>query len=47
MNSSLQAEESSTSKIKIIALAIAILTLCGLAVWVGLEMLLRLTSGQS
>jgi hypothetical protein len=47
MNSSLHAEESLTSRIKIIALAIAILTLCGLAVWVGLEMVLRLTSGHS
>ena len=47
MNSTLQAEESSTSKIKIIALAIAILTVFGLAVWVGLEMVLRVTSGHS
>jgi hypothetical protein len=40
------AQESSII-IKRIAVAIAILTICGLALWASLEMALRLTSGQS
>lgn len=36
-----------SSSIKRIAVAIAILTICGLALWASLEMALRLTSGQS
>ena len=32
---------------KRIAVAIAILIVCGFALWVSLEMVLRMTSGQS
>jgi hypothetical protein len=45
-----QAQESSTSMRKKIALAIAILavlTACGLAFWEGIQMALRVTSGHS
>lgn len=42
-----QVQESSIITPKRIAFAIAILTLCGLALWASLEVVLRLTSGQS
>ena len=42
-----QAEESSWFTRKKIAVAVAILTLCGLGVWWALEAALRITSGQS
>ena len=42
-----QIQVSSFFTRKRIAVAIAILTLCGIGVWVTLEMALRLTSGQS
>jgi hypothetical protein len=42
-----QIQESSLFTRKRIAVAIAILTLCGLGAWVTLEMALRLTSGRS
>lgn len=42
-----QVEASSFLTRKRIAVAIAILTLCGLALWGSLEMVLRMTSGQS
>jgi len=47
MKSLLDAQESSLSTRSRIALALALLTLFGLALWVGLEMALRLTSGHS
>jgi hypothetical protein len=47
MKSLFQVQESSIITPKRIALAIAILTLCGLALWASLEVVLRLTSGQS
>lgn len=40
-------QESSFFTRKRIAVAIAILTLFGLALWAGLETALRLTSGQT
>jgi hypothetical protein len=43
----IQAPESSPNIGKRIAVAIAILALSGLALWVGVEKLLRLTSGHS
>lgn len=42
-----QAQESSFFTRKKIAVAIAVLTLFGFALWVSLEMALRLTSGQT
>jgi len=42
-----QAQESSTSTRKKILAAIAILTACGLGLWVGIQMALRLSSGHS
>jgi hypothetical protein len=49
MTNLFQAEESSpsTSMGKRIAVAIAILAVSGVALWVGIEKLLRLTSGHS
>ena len=47
MKSLLEAPESSLSTRGRIAIALAILILFGIAVWAGLEMALRLTSGQS
>jgi hypothetical protein len=49
MKSLFQTQESSiiTPKRIAIAVAIAILTICGVALWASLEMALRLTSGQS
>jgi hypothetical protein len=47
MKSLLQVQESSIITPKRIFLAIAILTICGLALWASLEVVLRLTSGQS
>lgn len=47
MKSLVEAQESSISVRTRIAIALAILTLFGIALWVGLEMALRLTSGQS
>ncbi len=46
MKSLFQAQESSIITPKRIAVAIAILTLCGVALWASLEVALRLTSGQ-
>jgi len=46
MKSLFQVQESSIITPKRIAAAVAILTLCGLALWAGLEVALRLTSGQ-
>ena len=42
-----QAQETSTSTGKKIVAAIAILTACGLGLWVGIEMALRLSSGHT
>jgi hypothetical protein len=42
-----EAQESPFFTRKRIAVAIAILTVCGIALWMSLEMLLRMTSGQS
>ena len=42
-----QAQESSTSTRKKIVAAIAILTACGLGLWVGIQMALRLSSGHT
>jgi hypothetical protein len=42
-----EAQESPFFTRKRIAVAIAILTVCGVALWMSLEMLLRITSGQS
>jgi hypothetical protein len=42
-----QAQESSWLTRKKIAIAVAILTLCGLGVWWAFEAVLRITSGQS
>jgi hypothetical protein len=42
-----EVQESAFFTRKRIAVAIAILTLCGLGLWVSLEILLRMTSGQS
>ena len=42
-----QIQEASFFTRKRIAVAIAILTICGLGVWVTVEWALRLTSGQS
>jgi hypothetical protein len=47
MKDVLDAPESSLSTRGRIAIALAILILFGIALWVGLEMALRLTSGQS
>jgi hypothetical protein len=49
MTNLFQAEESSPgmSTGKRIAVAIAILAVSGVALWVGIEKLLRLTSGHS
>jgi hypothetical protein len=47
MKSLFQVQESTVITPKRIAVVIAILTLCGLALWASLEMVLRLTSGQS
>jgi hypothetical protein len=47
MNTLIQARESSMSRTKRIAVAIAILAVCGLALWIGLQMALRMTSGHS
>ena len=49
MTNLFQAEESTprTSVGKRIAVAIAILAVSGLALWVGVEKLLRMTSGHS
>jgi hypothetical protein len=41
------AQESSTSTRKKILVGIAILTVCGLGLWVGIQMALRVTSGHS
>jgi hypothetical protein len=41
------AQESSTSTRKKIVAAIAILTACGLGLWVGVQMALRLSSGHT
>lgn len=46
MNTLFQAEESSLSTSKKIALAIVVLGLLGLAVWGGVEMAWRLASGR-
>lgn len=42
-----EVQQASIFTRKRIALAIAILTICGIALWVSLEMVLRMTSGQS
>jgi hypothetical protein len=42
-----EVQEASIFTRKRIALAIAILTICGLALWASVEMVLRMTSGQS
>ena len=42
-----QAQESSTSTRKKIVAAIAILTACGLGLWVGIQKVLLATSGHS
>ena len=47
MNDLSKVEESGFFTRKRIAVAIAILTICGLALWGSLEVLLRMTSGQS
>jgi hypothetical protein len=47
MKSLFQAQESSVITPRRIAVAIAILTLFGVALWASLEVALRLTSGQS
>lgn len=47
MNSLFKAQEFSPRIGKRIAVAMAILVVCGLALWVGLEKVLRLTSGHS
>ena len=47
MKSLFQTQESSLITRKRIAVAIAILTLFGLALWASLDVALRLTSGQS
>jgi hypothetical protein len=47
MKDSLQANESSIFTRKTIAIAIAVLTVFGVALWATLEMALRMTSGQS
>jgi len=47
MKSLFQTQESSIITPKRVAVAIAILTICGVALWASLEMALRLTSGQS
>jgi hypothetical protein len=47
MKDLLQVEESSWFTRKKIAVAIAILTICGLGIWWALEAALRITSGQS
>lgn len=44
MDTPLQAQESSTSKLKRIVGAVAILMVCCVAVWVAVETALRLTS---
>ena len=46
MNTLFQAEESSLSTSKKVALAIVVLGLLGLAVWGGVEMAWRLASGR-
>jgi hypothetical protein len=46
MKSLSQTQEPSVVTPKRIAIAIAILALCGLALWGSLEVVLRLTSGQ-
>jgi len=40
-------QESSTSTRKKIVAAIVILTACGLGLWVGIDMALRLSSGHT
>jgi hypothetical protein len=47
MNTLFQAQEASMSRIKRIVVAITILAVCGLGLWAGLEMALRMTSGHS
>jgi hypothetical protein len=47
MDTPLKAQESSTSKLKRIVGAVAILMVCCVAVWVAVETALRLTSGHS
>ena len=46
MNTLFQAEESSVSATKKVAIAIVALAFLGLAVWGGVEMALRLASGR-
>ena len=41
-----EVQEASIFTGKRIALAVAILTICGIALWASLEMVLRMTSGQ-
>jgi len=42
-----EVQQASIFTRKRIAVAIAILTICALALWASLEMVLRMTSGQS
>ena len=42
-----EVQEASLFTRKRIAVAIAILIVCGFALWASLEMVLRMTSGQS
>jgi hypothetical protein len=42
-----EVQEASIFTRKRIAVAIAILIICGFALWASLEMVLRMTSGQS
>ncbi len=45
--SPVQIQESSMSTRKKIVIAIGVLTICGLGLWEGIQMALRLTSGRS
>ena len=47
MKDTLQANEDSIFTRKTIVIAIAVLTVFGVALWVTVEMALRMTSGQS
>jgi hypothetical protein len=42
-----EVQEASTFTRRRIAVVIAILIICGVALWASLEMVLRVTSGQS